>query len=79
MKYLLELILTIIIIFFVWNMLKRMFFSTFYKFPPNKASEKPQSKQQSSKKKNIDKNLNWDAETIEFEEVKEEDYTNDKE
>lgn len=77
MKYLLELILTIIIIFFVWNMLKRMFFNTFYKFPQNNPSTKQPQSEKKSAKKNIS-NVDWDAETIEFEEIKE-DSSNDKE
>lgn len=73
MKYLLELILTTIIIFFLWNILKRMFFSTFYKFP------KPESRQNTAtpkKDKNIDSKINWDAESVDYEEVKESNDTN---
>ena len=66
-KYLLELVLTTIIIFFVWNMMKRIFYTSFYKI------QKPQSKKPdstSSKQKNR-KGLNWDAEDAEYEEVEE--------
>jgi len=49
MKFILELILTTVIIFFVWNILKRLFFTAVFKFPkPNNAEEKRQEK---SKKK----------------------------
>ena len=68
MKYILELILTTIIIFFLWNILKRMFFSTFYKFP------RPENKsitQSQKTNKNLDSKINWDAETVYYEELKE--------
>jgi len=67
MKYVFELILATIIIFFVWNTLKRMFFKSFYRFPgpPN-----PQQSQQNQKKKS-EQNLKWDAETVDYEEIKE--------
>ncbi|ROI09494.1 hypothetical protein EGH90_04165 [Kaistella haifensis] len=68
MKYLLELILTTIIIFFLWNILKRMFFSTFYKFP--KKDVNPKTKMQKPNAK-VDSKINWDAETVEYEEIKE--------
>lgn len=67
-KYLLELVLTTIIIFFVWNFMKRIFYTSFYKI------QKPQPKNQenpaSSKQKN-QHGLNWDAEEAEYEEVQE--------
>lgn len=68
MKYLLEIILTTIIIFFLWNILKRMFFSAFYKFP--KPDVNPKTKMQESNAK-VDSKINWDAETVEYEEIKE--------
>ena len=71
MKFVLELILATIIIFFVWNIMKRLFFSSFYKFP----KQNPQQQKPSESKKNIDKNLKWDAETVDYEEVKEEKQT----
>lgn len=71
-KYLLELVLITIIIFFVWNILKRLFFNQFYKNfptlnPRNQESQKPKSQNKSIKEK-----VNWDAETVDYEEVKEE-------
>ncbi|MBU8881638.1 hypothetical protein KSK37_00925 [Kaistella sp. DKR-2] len=72
MKYLLELILATIIIFFLWNILKRMFFTAFYKFP------RPENKENASaqkSKKNLDSKINWDAETVDYEEIKENDET----
>lgn len=72
MKYILEIILATIIIFFLWNILKRMFFSSFYKFPkPNQEGDVKTQKT----KKNLDSKLNWDAETVDYEEVKENNET----
>lgn len=70
MKYILELVLTAIIIFFVWNILKRIFFKTFYsyRFNNNNQNSGQQDLHNSNKNK---QNLNWDAETVDYEEVKE--------
>ncbi|MDQ0782676.1 hypothetical protein [Chryseobacterium sp. W4I1] len=70
MKYILELVLTAIIIFFVWNILKRLFFKTFYsyRFNNNKDNNQQQDLHNSNKNKQT---LNWDAETVDYEEVKE--------
>lgn len=68
MKYILELILATIIIFFLWNILKRMFLSNFYKFPRPENRKETQSRKTS---KNLDSKINWDAETVDYEEVKE--------
>ena len=65
MKYVLEFILITIILFFVWNILKRLFFKNFYKFP----SQNPSSQNVNSAKKE-ERKLNWDAETVDYEEVK---------
>ncbi|KIC63599.1 hypothetical protein [Chryseobacterium taiwanense] len=71
MKYILELVLSAIIIFFVWNILKRIFFKTFYsyRFNNNNGSNNKQQDIHSSDKSK--QNLKWDAETVDFEEVKE--------
>ena len=72
-KYLIEIVLATIIIFFVWNILKRIFFNTFYKnFPAlnPKNREYPQPKSQSQN--SIKEKVNWDAETVDYEEVKDE-------
>jgi hypothetical protein len=66
MKYILELVLSTIIIFFVWNSLKRIFFKKYYQFPP---SDKQNSSQNKKNKKN-EKDINWDAETVDYEEIK---------
>lgn len=69
MKYILELVLSAIVIFFVWNILKRLFFKTFYsyRFNSNKDNNKQQDLHGSNKN---NQNLNWDAETVDYEEVK---------
>jgi len=70
MKYILELVLSAIIIFFVWNILKRLFFKTFYsyRFDNHKNNNSQQDIHNSNKNK---QNLNWDAETVDYEEIKE--------
>ncbi|RRQ46028.1 hypothetical protein [Chryseobacterium sp. SC28] len=73
MKYIFELIITTIIIFFVWNILKRLFFNAFYKnFPTLNPKNQQQNEQQDSKKMTTQK-VNWDAETVDYEEVKDEE------
>lgn len=68
MKFILELILTTVIIFFVWNILKRLFFTTVFKFPkPNNTDERRQEKA----KKKLKSKITWDAETVDYEEVEE--------
>ncbi|CAH0285938.1 MULTISPECIES: hypothetical protein [Chryseobacterium] len=76
MKYILELVLSAIIIFFVWNILKRIFFKTFYGYRFNNNSNQNNRQQDihGSNKENK-QNLKWDAETVDYEEVKQ---NNDK-
>ena len=72
MKYILELIIATIIIFFVWNILKRLFFNAFYKnFPTLNPKNRPQNEQNATKQMPYQK-VKWDAETVDYEEVKEE-------
>lgn len=80
MKFLLETILVVIIIFFVWNILKRIFLKSFYRglYQQNQNSKKKQERTHSKKKKKDMENLNWDAETIDYEEVKEKKNHNKK-
>ena len=68
MKYILEIILATIIIFFLWNILKRMFLTAFYKFPKPENKETAHSQKT---KKSLDTKINWDAETVDYEEIKE--------
>ncbi|ODS90009.1 MAG: hypothetical protein ABS44_01155 [Chryseobacterium sp. SCN 40-13] len=66
MKFILLTILSTIIIFFVWNILKRLFFNQFYKNIHQNPFGKPEKKEKSK----IDKKVKWDAETVEYEEIK---------
>ncbi|MBK1897514.1 hypothetical protein [Chryseobacterium paridis] len=70
MKWILELVLTAIILFFVWNILKRLFFKTFYSYRFNNNNNNKQQDIQNSNK-NTNQKINWDAETVDYEEVKE--------
>ncbi|MGE8555941.1 MAG: hypothetical protein ACN6OB_18625 [Chryseobacterium jejuense] len=71
MKYILELVLSAIIIFFVWNILKRVFFKTFYSYRFNNQQQNNSKQDINDSNKNNNKNLKWDAETVDYEEVKE--------
>ncbi|AZA77448.1 hypothetical protein EG347_07950 [Chryseobacterium sp. G0186] len=72
MKYILELVLSAIVIFFVWNILKRIFFKTFYGYRFNNNGNQNNGQQDlNNSNKNNNKNLKWDAETVDYEEVKE--------
>ncbi|SDI73252.1 hypothetical protein SAMN05421846_112133 [Chryseobacterium taeanense] len=73
MKYIFELVLTAIIIFFVWNILKRIFFKRFYSYRFNNNNQNNKQDIQNSNKNN--QHINWDAETVDYEEVKD---SNDK-
>lgn len=75
MKYILELVLSAIIIFFVWNILKRIFFKTFYSYRFNNQQQNNSREDIHSSNKNNNQNLKWDAETVDYEEIKE---SNDK-
>ena len=67
MKFIFELILATIIIFFICNILKRIFLNKFYKnFPPNSFN-----KETPKKENKINQKVNWDAETVDYEEIKE--------
>ncbi len=73
MKFVIELVLGTIIFFFVWNILKRIFFNSFYKnFPTLNPRNQQQSQQANREEKKLKEKVNWDAETVDFEEIKEE-------
>lgn len=72
MKYIFELIITAIIIFFVWNILKRLFFNAFYKNFPTLNPKNQQQNEQKASKKMPSQKVKWDAETVDYEEIKEE-------
>lgn len=69
-KGIFEIVLATIVIFFVWNILKRIFFKKFYNFMGFKPNNNQQQETQNSKV-NIEKKVKWDAETVDYEEVKE--------
>lgn len=69
MKGILEIILTIIIVFFVWNILKRLFIGTLFKKFPGINPQNNQNAQQKPEPK-INQKVHWDAETVDYEEVK---------
>ena len=69
MKLIFELVLAAIIIFFVWNILKRIFFTAFYKYTGFKPNNPQQDIRNSNNK--VEKKVNWDAETVDYEEIKE--------
>lgn len=69
MKFLLLTILATIIIFFTWNILKRIFFNKFYNYFGQNI---PKANEPKETKTNINQSVKWDAETVDFEEVKEE-------
>ncbi|MBS1548339.1 MAG: hypothetical protein JSS94_00550 [Bacteroidetes bacterium] len=66
MKYLLELILSTIIIFFVWNTLKRIFYKKFYHFVNDGNKQQTQNRNTTAKK---EEKIKWDAETVDYEEI----------
>lgn len=68
-KYLLELVLATIIIFFVWNILKRIFFNEFYKNFPSLNPRNQENQNPKPQNKSIKEKVNWDAETVDYEEV----------
>ncbi|WP_183148070.1 hypothetical protein [Chryseobacterium nematophagum] len=72
MKYIFELVLATIIIYFVWNFLKRIFFKTFHNYLFNLNKSNPNRPQQDIKNSNNTpkQKINWDAETVDYEEVK---------
>ncbi|CAA7196876.1 hypothetical protein [Chryseobacterium potabilaquae] len=72
MKYIFELVLATIIIYFVWNILKRIFFKTFHNYLFNLNKNNPNRPQQDIKNSNNNpkQKINWDAETVDYEEVK---------
>lgn len=72
MKYIFEFISATIIVFFVWNILKRLFFNEFYKNFPSFNPNNQRKNEQQKNKKTVKQKVNWDAETVDFEEVKEE-------
>ena len=76
MKYIFEFVLATIIIYFVWNILKRIFFKTFHNYMfDNKKNNNNRQQPDLQNSNKADKKIKWDAETVDYEEIKE---TNDK-
>lgn len=67
-KFIVYTILSTVIIFFVWNILKRIFFNKFYNYFPHQKRENEKKGNVSSSKRA--KSYKWDAETIDYEEIK---------
>jgi CBS-domain-containing membrane protein len=71
LKHIFEFVLAVIIIFFVWNILKRLFFNAFYKNFPTLNPKNQQQDEHTTSKKMPSQKVKWDAETVDFEEIKE--------
>ncbi len=75
MLKILELVLIAIVLFFVWNILKRIFFKTFYSYRFNNNENNSSQQEIINLNKKSGQSVSWDAETVDYEEVKE---NNDK-
>ena len=71
MKHIFEFVLATIIIYFVWNILKRIFFRKFHSYLFNQNRNENRREQDIKNSDNTKKKINWDAETVDYEEVKE--------
>lgn len=73
MKYLFEIILVLIILYFVWNIVKRLLLAGLIKFTTRKFNNAANSDPVRPKKTkgNLTSKINWDAETVDYEEIKE--------
>ncbi|HCR77590.1 MAG TPA: hypothetical protein DIW37_14530 [Chryseobacterium sp.] len=71
MKHIFEFVLATIIIYFVWNILKRIFFKKFHSYLFNQNRNENRREQDIKNSDNTKKKINWDAETVDYEEVKE--------
>ena len=71
MKHIFEFVLATIIIYFVWNILKRIFFKKFHSYLFNQSRNDNRREQDIKNSDNTKKKINWDAETVDYEEVKE--------
>ncbi len=71
MKYIFEFVLITIIIYFVWNILKRIFFKSFHSYMFGPKNTNPGNRQDIKNPDTANKKIHWDAETVDYEEVKE--------
>lgn len=77
-KDILDIILVIIIISFVWRLVKRLFFGAIVKNFQQKNPKNDMNAQNPPEPK-INAKVHWDAETVDYEEVKEpKDKSNEK-
>ncbi len=72
MKTIIVFIIIFLIFYFIWQFIKRMFFVKFLKTMNTFSQNSPYQKEgHKNRKKNgeFKKDINWDAETIDFEEI----------
>lgn len=74
MKFILLTILAAIIFFFTWNILKRIFFNKFYNYFGQNIPKPNETEEKREKSGTINQKVKWDAETVDYEEVKEDQY-----
>lgn len=72
-KFLFGIFLATMLVFFLWNIMKRIFFRPFYNVPNRRERAAQNLKKEQPQR---GKGLNWDAETVDFEEIKEEKFQN---
>lgn len=70
-KFLFGMAIAFAVIFFVWTIFKRIFISKINQLFPHLNQQNFQTKNQHSEKKQPEKKVKWDAETIDYEEIKE--------
>jgi hypothetical protein len=61
-------ILITMLIFFVWNILKRLFLGVFYRNLSRHQKQEKTTKEQ-SQASNKSSKINWDAQTVDYEEI----------
>lgn len=72
MNDILKLIVCVAIVFFVWNILKKMFLKKLYRnFPFANQNQQDSQERKASQRK--EPKVKWDAETVEYEEIEEND------
>lgn len=77
MKYIIEFFFVFVIIYFLWNILKRLIFNSLQKrvnnMMNNQSYRKPEEQRAEPQNKLNEPKLKWDAETVDYEEVKEDE------
>lgn len=73
MKVIIIFIFIFLIFYFIWQFIKRTIFfkifKTFQNFPQNNKAYQEERETQTKKNREFKKDIKWDAETIEFEEI----------